>query len=261
VSPEVPRKHPKLARAPLASVVAQVRFPPVFALNVETSRDELLAALQHDLVDYPLFARLHGQEILLGPQGVQSAESKPTSFQFSSDDGVWNVGISGDSLSLQTTQYDHFNDFVNRWTSIAEAVKNHLSPPRQLRLGLRYIDELRAEGADTPDRWQNLLAPEVIGLASSQRWGPATRQSFQEWLLEVDDVRCTVRHGFLPTAVHSREPFYLLDTDCHVDEVMPFEPDAQARDLDRFNDIAYELFRSSLEDDFYEGLGPERPDE
>lgn len=257
VAAAVPRKHPKLARAPLVNVVCQVRFPPVFALSAEGSKQELLAALQRDLSDYPLFAQVVGQEILLGPEGVQAQEPKPTSFRFSSDDELWNIGLSLDSLSLQTTQYEHFNDLVERWRAIALAVQTHLAPARQLRIGLRYIDELRSEGADRPDKWRELLAPELLGLAASETWGSRTSQSFQEWVLEVGAVRCTLRHGFLPTGVHGREPFYLLDTDCYVEEVTAFDPEAQLKHLDQFNDLAYQLFRDALAEPLYEGFEPE----
>ena len=253
----VPRKHPKLARAPLVNVISQVRYPPVLTLNAEGQRQELLAALQRELSDYPLFAQVAGQEILLGPQGIQSQETKPTSYSFSSDDRLWTIGVASDSLSLQTTQYEHFNDFVERWRSIASVVQTHLAPTRQIRLGLRYVDELRAEGADSPEAWRDLLAPDVLGLAASDTWGHATRQSYQEWLFELDEFRCTLRHGFLPTSVHGRDPFYLFDSDCYFEEVTSFDPEAQVTYLDRFNDLAYDLFRSALSDSLYESFHPE----
>jgi uncharacterized protein (TIGR04255 family) len=230
----------------------------MLALGAEGTKQELLAALQRDLADYPLFAQLMGQEIVLGPEGVQSHEAKPASFRFSSDDEVWNIGLSLDSLSLQTTRYNHFNDFVDRWRSIASVVQEHMAPSRQLRVGLRYVDELRAEGADSPAKWADLLAPEVLGLAASKSWAPMATQSFQEWVLNIDeDVRCTIRHGFLPTAVHGRDPFYLLDTDCYIEHVAPFQPEMQVAYLDRFNDVAYKLFRDSLAEPLYAAFEPE----
>lgn len=252
-----PRKHPKLARSPLVNVVCQVRFPPLLELAAEERRNELLAELQRALEDYPLFAQVMGQEILLGPEGVQAQESRPTQFRFTSDDGRWNVGLGPDSLSLQTAHYDHFNDFVGRWQTIATAVQGILTPSRQLRIGLRYVDELRVDEADRPVQWVGFLAPEVLGLAGSKKWGMSTTQSFQEWVLHVETVRCTVRHGFLPSEVHGREPFYLLDTDCYVEEVSAFDPVAQLDYLDRFNDIAYELFRDALSESLYKTLEPE----
>lgn len=252
-----PRKHPKLARSPLVNVVCQVRFPPLLDLAAEGRRNELLAELQRALADYPLFAEVMGQEILLGPEGVQAHEARPTQFRFTSDEGRWNVGLAPDSLSLQTTQYDHFNDFVGRWQTIATAVQEILGPSRQLRIGLRYVDELRVDDADKPAAWVDLLAPEVLGLAGSKRWGMATTQSFQEWVLQVESVRCTLRHGFLPSAVHGRDPFYLLDTDCYVEEVSAFDPSMQLDYLGRFNDIAYELFRDALSEQLYEIFEPE----
>ena len=102
-----------------------------------------------------------------------------------------------------------------------------------------------------------MLSPELLGLAGSERWGEATQQSFQEWVLALETARCTFRHGFLPTAVHGGDPYYLLDMDCYVEETQPFDVDEQVAHLDRFNDVAYDLFRGSLSDTLYESFEPE----
>jgi uncharacterized protein (TIGR04255 family) len=226
------RKHPKLARAPLASVVCQARFGYVIALDTEEGQNALLARLQQRLPDYPLFRRVAQQTVLLSPQGIEPADQRVSSFEFSSDDGAWTVGVSPDSVSLQTRRYEDFRDFQIRWSAVADAIRQTLKPSLQTRFGLRYTDELTAPSGDTPARWAELLKSQFYGLGVSSRWRNRVKESFQQWVLELDDGQCTLRHGFLPTLFEGRTSFYLLDIDCFVEESQPFDVDAQTRLLD-----------------------------
>lgn len=256
------RKHPKLQRAPLASVICQARFSHVLELQTEEGQKELLAQLQEALPQYPLFNRVAQQTLTLSAEGIEPSEQKVSSFQFTSEDQQWVVGIAVDSVSLQTRNYDHFNDFQERWRHLAHTVRDTLRPALQTRFGLRYIDELTGEGADSPSAWSQLLRAEFYGLGSVGRWKDRIRQSYQEWVLSLDGGGlCTVRHGFLPPLFEGRNPFYLLDVDCYLEESRPFDPAGQESLLDVFNDAAHDLFVWSISEELYESYGPERSDD
>jgi uncharacterized protein (TIGR04255 family) len=213
--------------------------------------------LQERLPDYPLFARVAQQALLLSSEGIQPSDQKVSSFQFSSADEQWVVGIAVDSLSLQTRQYEHFRDFQDRWRKVAEVVQETLKPALQTRFGLRYVDELTADGADTWAAWSRLLQRDFCGLGGSDEWRDKVHQSFQEWVIELEEGLCTLRHGFLPTVFQGRPPFYLLDVDCYVEGGEPFEPGRQEALLDSFNDAAHNLFVSSISRELYQSYGPE----
>jgi uncharacterized protein (TIGR04255 family) len=251
------RKHPKLERPPLVSVICQARYTHVLALNSDEEQSDLLARLQGSLPDYPVFARVAQQTLLLSPEGIQPTEQKISSFQFSSADENWVVGISVDSVSLQTKSYEHFRDFQDRWRAVAEVVQEIHKPALQTRFGLRYTDELTAEGATTPAAWFGLLRSDFSGLGASDEWRDKVRQSFQEWVLELNEGLCTLRHGFLPTVFQGRDPFYLLDVDCYVEGGEPYDPQRQESLLDAFNDAAHALFVSSISPELYGSFGPE----
>jgi uncharacterized protein (TIGR04255 family) len=227
------------------------------ALSAEGRQRDLLSQLQERLPEYPLFSRIAQQAVLLSPEGIQPSEQKSTSFQFSSVDEDWVVGVASDSVSLQTKQYDHFRDFQDRWRIVAEAVRDTLNPSLQTRFGLRYVDELTATGANTPAGWSRLLKPTLYGLGTSEKWRERVRESFQQWVLELDTGTCTLRHGFVPALFEGRQPFYLLDVDCYVEGTRPFDPAIQETALDTFNDTAHALFLWSLKKELYELYGPE----
>jgi uncharacterized protein (TIGR04255 family) len=259
VAPTRARKHPKLDRAPLASVIAQARFSHVLALQTDEGQRGLLAQLQEKLPDYPIFTRVAQQALTLSSEGIEPSEQKVSSFQFTSQDGHWIVGISVDSVSLQTQQYEHFNDFQERWRLVADVIQEILRPALQTRFGLRYIDELTHVGADTAASWSGLLRREFYGLGSADKWKDRVRQSFQEWVLALDgNALCTVRHGFLPPLFEGRTPLYLLDLDCYIEEAQPFDPTRQESLLDSFNDAAHDLFVWSISKELYQSYGPEK---
>jgi uncharacterized protein (TIGR04255 family) len=251
------RKHPKLARAPLASVICQARFSHVLALGTEEGQRDLLAQLQQRLPQYPLFTRAAQQSFVLSPEQIQPLERKVSSFQFSSEDEHWVVGVAMDSVSLQTKRYEDFRDFQDRWRSIAEAVRETLKPALQTRFGLRYVDQLTFKDANTPAAWSRLLKPTLYGLGTSEKWRERVRQSYQEWVLDLERGVCTLRHGFLPGLFENQQPFYFLDVDCFIEETQPFEPSSQGEVLDSFNDAAHSLFRWSLKPELYQSYGPE----
>jgi len=251
------RKHPKLRRPPLVSVTCQARYPHVLALLSEESQAGLLARLQQGLPDYPLFSRVAQQAMLLSPEGIQPSEQKVTSFQFSSADENWIVGIGVDSVSLQTREYDHFRDFQERWGALIAVIAEVLKPALQIRFGLRYVDELTAEGAETWSAWTRLLRRDFCGVGATDEWRDRVHQSFQEWVFELQEGRCTLRHGFLPPVFEGRMPFYLLDVDCYVEGREPFDVDRQHALLDSFNDAAHSLFVSSMTEELYESYEPE----
>jgi uncharacterized protein (TIGR04255 family) len=252
------RKHPKLERAPLASVICQARYSHVLALQTEDGQRQLLARLQEHLPDYPLFTRVAQQALTLSSEGIEPSEEKVSSFQFATADEQWVVGIGVDSVSLQTRSYEHFRDFQERWRNLAEVVHDVLRPALQTRFGLRYVDELTSEGAETPQDWSALLRKEFYGLGSSPKWKGRVRQSFQEWVLALDTGLCTVRHGFLPPLFQNRSPYYLLDVDCYIEEAQAFDPAKQESLLDVFNDAAHDLFVWSISKELYESYGPEK---
>jgi uncharacterized protein (TIGR04255 family) len=252
------RKHPKLERAPLASVICQARYSHVLALQTEEGERELLARLQEKLPDYPLFTRVAQQQLTLSSEGIAPAAEKVSSFQFTSADEAWVVGIGVDSVSLQTQNYEHFRDFQDRWRGLADVVHEVLRPALQTRFGLRYVDELTSKGADTPQDWSTLLRKEFYGLGSEAKWKNQVRQSYQEWVLALDKGLCTVRHGFLPPLFQNRSPYYMLDIDCYVEEPQAFEPATQESLLDAFNDAAHDLFVWSISKQLYESYGPEK---
>ena len=130
--------------APLAYVVAEVRFGSLLSLDPIATRLQDLIAETH-----PRLVKGQAVALSFGEQGV-STQVVPR-YQFLSEDSHSGIVLTNDTLSLHTTTYIdsvHFAAELERvWSAWLQA------RPRTFveRLGLRYWDVLLPEGGLTVD--------------------------------------------------------------------------------------------------------------
>jgi uncharacterized protein (TIGR04255 family) len=136
----------------------------------------------------------------------------------------------------------------------------------QERIGLRYVNEIRYPGADTPAAWRPLIKPELLGPLSDDNIVPSVRTAYQELSLGIPDGELTIRHGFVlqgttvvlvPGANPPSEPlgpFYLFDLDAF--DAKGGEIDNEMLDglLRSYNKTVYSLFRWGLTERLFEYL-------
>lgn len=259
----LPQYEPeRLCNAPLALVVAQIRFPPI--LSIQT--DERALARFQDLVRdrYPLV--FVGQQIALnvGPQGIERQEPSRRIYQFADADRAWAVSLSTDSVALEARNYTTYDDFSQRIMSLVSAVKEVYRVPERLRLGLRYINEIHHPDASNVTDWAPLLRHELLGLLANREIAPSISSTIQELRFNLQGGGLTIRHGYVPQgttvaplpgeALQDTGPFYLLDFDAY---------DEQGRDLDHrilddllrsYNHTMFRLFRWLVQDQLYDYL-------
>ncbi len=249
--PEYPRVL--FAKAPLKSVIGQIRFPvlPRF------SEGSFIAPFQEAVKsDYPLAEREHRTTLRVsGPAGVEAGVAQPQ-WQFQSRDQRWSLGLSESAVTLEVSGYTSIDDFLARFMAVLETSRSTLGVSERLRLGLRYINEIRHPDAATLTDWAKLLSPDFIGFAGSDLVGGDVENSRHELIVRRCDGTLAVRHGLL-TAVGTEMPsFYLIDLDYYDD--VPVELDIQ-KTLDRmraYNDFMYRLFRWAIGDKLYDFLEP-----
>src|SRR5947209_6553927 len=97
-------EQPRLVfrKNPLKLVIAQLRFPPIYALEQPSGVSIFQDAIRKD---FPV-AESRAQEVTMavGPGGVGSASSKPGPWRFLSPDGQYVAAISTDFLNLETNR-------------------------------------------------------------------------------------------------------------------------------------------------------------
>jgi uncharacterized protein (TIGR04255 family) len=131
----------KLNNHPLVCVLMEVRFSSV--LNLE----HYIAQIQDKVRrDYPLFGRDSEQGINLTPSGISVETSHK--FIFTAKDKKSHFQLTPDRLVFMTKDYDRFEGFAERCSSILSVISETINPTLYSRLGLRFSDCIKSTRVD-----------------------------------------------------------------------------------------------------------------
>jgi uncharacterized protein (TIGR04255 family) len=160
-----------------------------------------------------------------------------------------------DFTSLETTAYTSWSDdFEKRFADLLNAIEKYVGPSTEERLGLRYVNRLTDPSREEPGDWIGAVTKELLGPASDPDWADAIRGYQQQLNLEVgDDVRCTVRAGFIPRDGEGIDG-YLLDFDVYRSYPGSFDVTGMRKAVSDFNRIALALFQWSLTPEYLSTL-------
>lgn len=156
------------------------------------------------------------------------------------------------------------NDFLNRFRFLLKMAKEQLEVTDRLRLGLRYINEVRYPGAESLAEWRTLLNPEFVSFDASELLGGKVDHTIQELQVHRPDGVLAVRHGLLngivvaPLAPEqpATGPFYLIDLDYFDMTECELEIPATIQQMQEYNDVMYRFFRWTLSKKLYDYLEP-----
>jgi len=133
-------RYVPLSQQPLVLVLGQVRFSPVRKMA------DYIPAIQEDFRrhGFPIERAGKIQQLTITPAGVQSSEQER--WEYRTRDERWSITVLQDSVVLQTTAYERFEDFADRferalWTVLGNTEQDQLGIVQ--RVGLRYIDLVR----------------------------------------------------------------------------------------------------------------------
>jgi len=261
-------RHARLKRSPLALVISQVRFPPVFKVMDQ----DFISPVQEAIRDkYPVVGQEHEIQMILGPQGVQQSPGQKQ-WRFMSVDGMWSIVLGQTAVTLEARSYTDASEYFERFAEVLNVVRTHVRPSLVERLGLRYVNEFRQPQCDSAQSWHGLIDGGFLGPLDGEL-GKRFRVSrtIQDITLEKGPGELvSLKHGFIPdgttvTAIPSPDarmpavgPFYLLDIDHFSLRRHPFEIDGMMETLDKFHSVIYDLFRLAITPDLYERLEPAR---
>lgn len=243
----------RLRRSPLAQVLCQIRFSPILRLR----QDDAVIPFQEAVRDrYPRYVKQEGVGFLITPGGVQAQQAQPGLHRFQDTSGIFTITLAHDFVALETLAYTDIDEFAGRLSSIAEIIRQVYAPAEMVRLGLRFINELRLAENEAAHELRRALRPGLLGPLAADELIGAVRLS--EQVLELGDGSQTVllRHGLqregttvmLPPDQERRQPgelrmpFYLLDADAFIQENVTFSVDGIESRLRDFNDDLRALF-------------------
>jgi uncharacterized protein (TIGR04255 family) len=243
--------QPLLKRAPLVLTVCQLRFPLVLGFS-----DELVRPLQVALAaEFPDVEVQDLQQVEFGAEGITVTGQHQRLYRFRTHEKDWVVSIGPSALTLETTTYRGFADFIERWARVAQAAVEALDLRHQERLGLRYVNELAAPPSATRDDLLALVTPELVGPVGVHARTQRLLKAWQELRFEQDDGACTMQHGYAARA--EDDWAYVLDFDYYDETGQAIEMESQTRALAQFNHRTFELFQWAVAKERFEAFEPE----
>jgi len=151
---------PPYAQDTLRFVAAEVRFPVVEALGVQVPqafRDRLRER-------FPIQEPLNQMTFTVGATGPTGPLAQQAIRQrFMPRDRLMSVTVGHDAVVLETTAYETWTDFRDLFMEVLSGLADAQRPDGYLRLGLRYVDEIRVpEEVPTVADWRGWVADALV---------------------------------------------------------------------------------------------------
>lgn len=246
-----------LPRAPLVSVVAQVRFQ----MHLPIRDAQRVAAFQEAIADrYP---HLEPQNVMVLSALSMQMPQQPEfviHWRFSDLERNWRITLTPEFITLDTRTYQSRADFSERFEEILQALEDTLRPRLITRFGMRFINQIKAEQASKIDK---LLRSEVLGVAGAS--GGKARQLITEILVDAEPGELLARWGKLPANMSIDanllpplpEETWLLDLDVSKTQEHEFDTTYLIATAKAAAERVYAIFRWMVTNDFLRLYGAE----
>lgn len=247
-------------QSPLKLVIGQIRF----TIMPRFEQKGFIADFQEAIrSDYPKASREAVVTYQLSPTGVSSGASEPA-WRFSSKDLQSAVVVNESALTLETRSYHSMQNFVDRFQRLLEVAQETLEIMDRLRLGLRYINEVRYPDAKTLGDWQELLNHQLVAFNAEDLLSGQINHTLQEIQVVRPNGIFAIRHGLLngvavppiskEVSVDGR--FYLIDLDYYDTNEYDLDIAKTLKDMRDYNEIMSRFFRWTLSKKLYAYLEP-----
>jgi uncharacterized protein (TIGR04255 family) len=252
-----PTDHVKLNNAPLKRVICQVRFPPLLGFG-PTGVRPFQKAIEDEYPDVETERVLAGLHVL-------GAETTPTTidlkevFRFVAADGHTRVTLTEDFLSLETTAYSRFPDFLANWEQVLRAAIQTMELRRQARLGLRFTNVIEQEHAETLDQWSGLIEDHLLTDVryTAELFSGATFASQHMIRLTTSTGAVAFRHGYPSLPGEELPAGYFLDIDNYDDRPTVIDVERHRERLVAWDHQSYQLLHGSVTQTLWESFKPE----
>jgi uncharacterized protein (TIGR04255 family) len=246
-----------LPRAPLAKVLAQLRYPKPLDFSGPKSVEPIRKSLASH---YPVGRETKAMQVVITNTGVSQQPTGETNWIFEDIQAQWKVTLSEQFVAIETAAYTTRDDFTTRFSEIVHAVAETLHPPVYDRLGIRYINRL--EGADVVDDLHRLVKPIALAGLAVPHDDVQIQHSLSDTIFIDGNAHLQVRWGWLPagatidpTIEAPRVPYWLLDIDSFTGKGGPFEVSVLDREVRDLAERAHRFFRWVVTDEFLKRFG------
>lgn len=246
--------------SPLRLVIGQVRF----TIMPRFEQKAYIAGFQKAIrSEYPRASREASVTYQVLPTGIHPSPGE-TLWRFSSRDNHWSVVVGKSAITLEARKYSSMRDFLERFRQLLETASETLEVIDRLRLGLRYINEIRYLKAESFVEWRSLLNPDFVGFEASSLLDGQVDHTLHEIQVQRPDGVLAIRHGLqngavvlpLPQEQSAKGRFYLIDLDYSDMTECDLDITATIKQMQDYNDVMYRFFRWTLGDTLYNYLEP-----
>ena len=176
-----------LKNPPVYLTLAQVRFNPILKLN------DFLPSIQENFrqVGYPDFERQNIFSIQITTQEGQPPAPTPVQqerFLLGNGEKTHKFILDGQSLTLQSTNYGHFEAFSDCFLRGLNIVNDAVKLAFTERIGLRYLDRVMPQAGETIEQY---LVDQVQGINS--RLGGRSLYAFTEAMNTIGNIKLLSR--------------------------------------------------------------------
>ena len=264
---------PPYTNDPLRWVAADVRFPPMEALSSAVPD----AFREHVHERFPVVEPVAQLSLTLSVPGAPAPPSQQVTLQrMLQRDRLMAITIGRDGLTLETSDYPGWTDFRAVLKEMLGNLQEASRPDGVLRVGLRYIDEIRlATAPETPAGWAGWIDSRLLGpLTLADDRSPSEANTILQYGIPPGYVtvfrasplasgRAVNPDGPLRMPVVTPAgPYFLLDTDASwadpERQIPQFEADNIAAIFDELHGSFHQLFEASITDDLREFLRRDR---
>jgi len=248
-----------LPRAPLITVLAQVRWPQVTHLKLNIA--EIADRVGESLADeYPLYSQEKEFQVAITPAGPIQQENG-TVYQFQSADHNWKISLSSAFVTLDVKNYTSRKDFIHRLEQVLASVGAAVNIPYAVRVGFRYVNRIDRESE------YSRLVDHVQFAALGGGAVPLTKDvelvhSLSEAVYRKGEVQLLARSAHLPPGATidpaispSANQSWTLDLDAFQEGETEFDAPKIAEKAWHLASIAYSFFRWAIDEEFLRMYG------
>lgn len=249
-----------LLKAPLARVLAQLRFEPLAALDSPNAASLFAAEIGQT---YPYLEKGAEFNMVIGPGQVSPQMGQTPVWRFRSPDRATTVSLSNGSLSLETTAYRGNTEFCRALSELADALKKVTYVPAYTRLGYRYTNRVTDE--TVLQDLSKFVRSEILGVSGVELGGSVMLQhSLAQAAFAIDETTgLLVQWGEMPAggsydpslpALQQRS--WVLDLDAFYQApAVSSNPEQVRTKAESLAASAYRFFRWAVKDEFLVQFG------
>lgn len=195
-----------------------------------------------------------------GPGGALGGqtEARARGWQLFTPDNGLAVTVFADKLLVQTPRYARWRDsLLQPLAAVLAAVTAVQGPQLVERVGLRYINRLTDESAESVQTWSGRVRDEFLGPSLHPVFGPKVTQAQQQIELALEDeAGAIVRHGPFRDLASRNSVSYLLDIDAFDQSARRFAEEEICAVATNLNRTAFSIFQLILTDEYLQTMDP-----